>query len=266
MLADIVCILWLLMSAVLGWKRTSSLEFPSLLLTVLSYGLARLISPTLAEVVDGIAKKGVLTGAAIATLLLWPILYLVLHAVWKKIRPHGGSRSIRIRVDADGNPMVNQASLLSRNALGTLFGLMRGVVLYSGILYILLLIIPSSMYKDGRGTVIVHPKSISLKWIRRWDPTLRRMDQVNRGLQLLYGIKTRAKLRQKAYRTPQIAALLNSPDLITLSRNHKLLTRAVAPNQGLRDSTLLLWLKSYQKAVFYDSSALALKKLVRSMK
>lgn len=265
MLADVVCILWLLMSVVLGWKRTSKLELPSLLLMASSYVLARIISPFLAEMVDGIAKKGVLAGAAFATILLWPVFYLLLDAIWKSIRPRGQSAEIRIRIDVDGNPIVNHAGMLSRNVGGAVLGLLRGTILYSGILYLLLIIVHSTMYKNGHGTVIVHPKSVSLRWIRQIDPTLSRMDQVNRGLQWLYSIRSRAQLRQMAYRNAKIMALLNSPPLLDLSRNRKLLTSANAAHLGKRDSALLLWIKSYQKTVANDASVRALNRLTALM-
>ncbi len=268
MLADIVCALWLVMSLVLGWKRKFKLEAPTFVILTISYILARIASIYLAHIVDGVMKKGPLTGAAVATLLLWPVLYYTLQYVWKQLRSKlpAGEAGIRISVDADGNPLINRSSLLGKSIGGAIVGLGRGIILYAGVLYILLLIIPSTMYKDGRGTVIVHPKSVTLKLLRQLDPILLRMEQVTRGLQTIRGIQTRVKIRRKYRKSKQAQALYRSPEIKRIRKKRKLLRRANSKRQGRRDSTLLLWLKSYQHAVFDTKTATALHKLQTLMK
>ncbi len=266
MLADIVCGLWLIMSGILGWKRKAKMELPSLVILMLSYGGARFASLFLANTVDSIAKKGPLAGAAMATLVLWPVLYYTLQFVWKKIPKGGNEAGIRISLDANGNPVVNRGSLLTKGLLGALFGLSRGVILYAGTLYILLLIVPSTMYKDGRGTVIVHPNSITLKLVRQVDPTLKDMDSVTKGLQVLHHIRTRSRVRRKAYRNKKVRKLLKRPVIQNAYKNRKLLHRASHKRQGRRDSTLILWLRSYQEAVQDPKAVKALRRLTRLMK
>lgn len=265
MLADVVCGLWLLMTAILGWKRKAKMEFPTLIILALSYGGARFGSLFLSGPVDSFAKKGPLAGAAMATVLLWPVLYYALQFVWKKLPKGGNEAGIRITVDANGNPVVNRGSLLTKSFLGAVFGVGRGVILYTGTLYILLLIVPSTMYKDGRGTVIVHPKSVTLKLVRQVDPTLKNMDSVTKGLQTLHLIRTSSKVRRKAYRSQDVRKLLRQPTIKKLRRKRKLLHRANYKRQGRRDSTLILWLRSYQETVTDPKSVQALKKLNKLM-
>ena len=226
----------------------------------LSYPLSRVGSVYLANVGDGFVKKGPLAGSAVVVIVLWPLLYFVLQSLWKKIRSKQAEseEGIRISVDEFGNPVANRSGMFAKNLGGALFGLGRGAILYAGVLYLLLILVPSTMYKDGRGTVIVHPKSVTLRWLRNTDPVLVRMDQVTRGLQTIRGIQRHTRVRRN-YRKSSIAqSLYRSPEVKKLRKNSKLLSRASSKTQGRRDSTLLLWLKSYQYAVFDTKTAKAL--------
>ncbi|MCK6512343.1 CvpA family protein [Myxococcota bacterium] len=247
MLADVLTCLWVTMAAVLGWKRRAVYEVMSLVALVLAYIGARLLAGPLGPMVGGIAKIGPLGGQFLATAILWFALYVGLLFLIKRM-PREAEAGVRIEVDDEGNPVVRGGVMPKIG--GLLLGAVRGLILFLGVVSLLVALIPVFLYKDGRGTAMIQPASITMKLLKEHEPVLRAMEDTAKGLRALQHLRANATVRARVMRQhPELKALYDSPKLQRIRQETTLLTKANQRRQGRRDSTLLLWLSPYQEAV-----------------
>lgn len=247
MLADVLTCIWVTMAAVLGWKRRAAYEMLSLVCLALAYVAARGSAIFLGPTLGVSAKIGPVGGQFLATASLWLIFYIVLLQVVKRL-PRKAEAGVRIEVDEDGNPVVRGGVMPKIG--GVLVGAVRGLVLFLGVVSLLVVLVPSFLYKDGRGTAMIQPKSMTMKTIKQWEPTLRAMEDVTKGLRSLQHLRANRKLRMQVIRKhPELKKLYDLPKIQKIRQDIKLLSRANKQRQGKRDSTLLLWLPSFQDAV-----------------
>jgi hypothetical protein len=261
MLADIVLIVWILMTAVLGWKRRAAIELRTVLFLSLSYILARFAGLLLAPIASQFVAPGPITASAIVALIIWPIIYGVFAYAWKNFLPKQSDEAgIRIKVDAEGNPQLNHFGLRIQKLLGFVIGLIRGLVFYAGFIFFLMILTPSYLYTpEGRRITVVRTDSISMYWLHQIDPTLRRLDQVTAGLQILHAIRTKKTHSQRANQNPEIRKLLQTPQIKKIQRETKLLAHAIT--LGRRNSTLLLWIPQFQQLAADPSTASILQQI-----
>ena len=263
MIADIVLAIWLVMAAVYGWKRKSLLEFNSLLVFIVSYGLSRVVASALAEPLAPKVGLGLVGTEVAVSFALCLTLYILLGLLWKKLRPVGSESGIRINVDAEGNPIVKGAKL--KAFLGALFGMAKGILMYAAVIFWLILLVPILSYKDGKGLTVVHPDSLLIKNLRKVDPLIIRVDWSVKGLRTLRYLNRSRKARKRAYRNRKLRKLLKKKSIKKLRRNKKLLSRANSKKQGRRESTLLLWMPAFQQIVHSAQMTERLKQLAQAI-
>ncbi len=247
MLADVLTCIWVTMAAILGWKRRAVYEVMSLVALVLAYVVARLAAEPLGATVGGIAKIGPLGGQFLAMAVLWFVLYVAFLFGIKRL-PREAEAGVRIEVDEEGNPVVRGGVMPKIG--GVLLGGVRGLILFLGVVSLLVALIPAFLYKDGRGTAMIQPASITMKMLKEHEPLLRAMEDVAKGLRSLQHLRANHKARARVMREhPSLKGLYDAPKIQRLRQDTTLLTKANQRRQGRRDSTLLLWLPQYQEAV-----------------
>lgn len=267
MVADIVLLIWLGMAAVYGWKRKMLIELNSLFMFLVSYAAARLVGMTFSASLAPSMKMGDTTFGPLGTEALisfglFLILSLLLSFLWKKFKPAGRQAGIRIEVDAQGQPIVKGAKL--KAFVGALLGMIRAALLYTAVLFWLMLLVPIVSFKDGKGLRVARPKAYTVQFMRQVDPTLQSIEWTTRGMRALRNLQRNRKARRKAYRNKQIKALLRSQPIKAIYKQRGLLAWADKPKHGRRDSTLLLWLPGFQQAVSDKQTAAQLKQLAKA--
>jgi hypothetical protein len=262
MLADILTGIWVLMAAILGWKRQMRYEGMSLLAVVISYILARWLGDLGGAAIGGALKIGDVGGATFLTMALWLILYIGAMKMGKRLMQRETEASnVRIELDEAGNPVVSGGRFGKIG--GLVVGGVRGAVLYGAVVAGLVVLIPSFLYKDGRGTAMVQPGSQVMALLQRHEPQLRRLDEAVKGLRALGHLRKNRKAYQAASRQPELDALLKLPQIKALWKEVKLLEKADNQRQGRRHATLLLWMPAFQAAVRDTKTVEALAELSR---
>lgn len=256
MLADVVCVIWIVMAGALGWKRRFRRELPSLVILLVTWFVSQFLAHGLMRAVSSALGFGPIDAMLFLSLGLWTLLYFVFWRLWLKFQSRPNTQQMRIELDEMGNPIVRGGAL--QGPLGGVIGLVRGVVLYIGVVSALAALVPSRFYKDGRGMAMVHPKSWSMKQIRSHDPNLKTFHDAARGLRSLQYLQRSGAARSKAFRHKELKAAWKTPAIRKLRKDGKLLNRANRKRQGRRDATLLLWLRSFQDAVAQPKTAKAL--------
>lgn len=246
MLADIICLLWVIMSTVFGMKRRVRMEFASLSVLLVSYFGARVMGIILTEPLAS-ALYGPFGARLIVTLLAWILLYFF---SWYIIRGFGFYKpreNIRVDIDASGEP--TSISFATEKLLGGVIGFLRGFLLFAALIAILVPLIPLMWYSNGKGTAMVHPDSLVISWIRTVDPDLIGMDDSAKGLRSIRYFYRSPKLQAEYLKDPEIKRILRIPSIKYLRKRKRLLRKASSEEQGVRDATLLLWMKLFQETI-----------------
>lgn len=256
MLADVVCVIWVVLSGLLGAYLGIRAELYRLTLLVGSYAVARVVGVTLAE---SLAAKlyGVMGASLIVALVLWPVLYWTVRIVFEKIfafRRH----PIRVNFSPDGEMIVGHSPFWKR-LFGGLIGAVRGGALFVGLLSLLIPLTPLLFSKAGKGTAILHPASKVLRWIRQQDPRLTQIEAVARGLRSMRYAQRSRRMRRRAERSKEARQILRNRSVRSLFKRRALLNAAHSRKEGRKDAMLLLWRRDFQELVFqpYTSFALA---------
>lgn len=257
MLADVLFGIWIVMSGALGWKRLGRHEIPSLLVLSITLLLSRLVAFVLMNPLAKVISRGPLEVFWVLSLTLWLLFFFLGWRFWLSwSNQRGGSVHTRIDMDEFGQPIVRGRGL--QVVLGIVFGLVRGAVLYLGIVSCLAALVPNYMYRDGRGTAMIHAKSKSMQWMQMADPMLRRMGDVVQGLRSVRYIQRSTKAMRKVQRNASLKTLWNSRAIRTIRKDKRLLSRANQKRLGRRNPTLLLWIPSFHWAVTDAARAHAL--------
>ncbi len=261
MLADVIFILWIIMGGVFGWQRRAAIELYSFIILAVTFIFARLLAQFFMFPIASIFNSRPIDTRLISFLILWLFLHI---AVWKLWNAWSIKRkaNIRIRYDADGNPIANPIPFWTK-LLGFFIGIFRSAFLYAGIISALYLLVPSRFYKNNRGTTLVHPNSISLRWIKQLDPDIRRLEEVTQGLRSLRSLKYNLHRRYRCFKRTSLRQIWKMPQIIHLRRNRKLLSRANHGRQGRRDASLLLWMPAMQETLADATTSNALITLAR---
>jgi len=244
MIADVVGVLCILMSVVLGIKQLGRVAFPSFLIVTVSYLCARVIGFFATQPLAG-ALKGQIGARVAVTAVSWLILYFLFDFLWRKQVSKKPEEGRRINFDADGNPIVG--SMWPRRINGAFWGLLRGIVSYGGIVTIMLSLTPIHFFKNGHGTVVYHPNSTVMKVIIHYDPDQKSMEEVGRGLRSLHYYRTHRKVRRKARKDKELKALFADKtvkEMLTYKKEQKY---AAKTRHGKRQASLLLWMPRFQE-------------------
>ena len=257
MLADVVSIIWVVMAGAMGYKRRARVELPSLILIALTLLISRFVGSLLGPSLAGIGGIGPYEASLYTSLVLWLALYWPLLKGWNKWNQWTPESGVRIELDELGNPVVKGAAL--QGIFGLLLGVVRGAILYVGVVSCIIALVPGRLYKDGRGTAVVHLDSKTMKWIKAYDPGFQKLLWTTRGLRSIQYLNTHWRARRSLVKTPAMKKIWQSEDIKALRKNRTLLNRAMRKRQGKKDPTLLLWLPAFQKAATSDATR---KKLV----
>jgi len=257
MLADIIFLLWVVGAGVLGWKRLFRVEVLALLSLLASYTAARLLAILLTGPLI-LSSLGPMGTRWLLSAVLWLGLAMALRPLVHRLRASENQHGIRVELDEAGEPVVRGAFLLK--ASGFFVGCLNGAALYLAITALLIPMIPLLLYKDGRGTVMIHPTSMSLRLLRDIDPDLRSLQKTAAGLRSLLAAGS-AKNEASVKSQPRLREILGLPVIQEARKNKKLLDRADSEKQGRRDPTLLLWLPSFQRLASDSSAVSALEEL-----
>ena len=199
MLADIVAIVWLLMVGFVGLRRGWKRELFGLLILIASSVIARLLALVLYKKMTAVFALGPLGTQIALFLIFWLLVYATIMAILHFFR--SSESHISIPQNPDGSP--NLLLIRINRFFGFSLGMLRGAVLYIGIMGALVVLMPIATYKaqSGKGVAIVYPGSVSLKVVHLLDIDLRRFQAALTGLHVLHNLRCSPLKKNKLRRT-----------------------------------------------------------------